>query len=267
MTFRKLALSLVFGLFAAPLGADETALATEERADLEDIFETAGVAGAFALLDVAARRVFLVAPDRARQRMIPASTFKIVNSLIALELGVVADEEEIIPFGGAAQPIKAWEADMSLRDAMRVSNAPVFQEVARRVGVERYTEFLARINFGDGEVGEDVETFWLRGPLAISAVEQAAFLARLALGDLPVSARSQAIVRDIVRMEERGGAMLFGKTGWTTAPSPDLGWFVGWVERDDRVYAFALNMDIASPADAGARIPLARVFLERLGVY
>jgi beta-lactamase class D len=62
---------------------------------------------------------------RAERRMRPASTFKIVNSLIALETGAVKDENEIIPYGGKPQPIKAWEHDMSMRDAIRISNVAI----------------------------------------------------------------------------------------------------------------------------------------------
>src|SRR6185295_19637139 len=117
------------------------------------------------------------------------------NSLIALETGVVKDESEAVPYGGKPQPIKAWEKDMGLRDAIKISNVPVYQEIARRVGLARYDAWLARLDYGNRQTGTVVDRFWLDGPLAISAVEQTKFVARLAQGTLPASARSQAIVR------------------------------------------------------------------------
>ena len=237
-----------------------------ERADLATVFADYGVAGAFALHDVAAGRTIVVDPDRAARRLVPASTFKVANSLIALETGVIADENEVVPYGGRPQPIRAWEADMPIRDAIRVSNVPVYQTLARRVGLARYRLWLGRLGYGNADPGDRVDTFWLRGPLAISAVEQTRFLARLARGALPASARSQAIVRDILRVEQGPGYTLHAKTGWSNAGTPQLGWWVGWVERGDAHHSFALNIDIRSRSDADKRIPLGRALLARLGL-
>jgi beta-lactamase class D len=81
-----------------------------------------------------------------------------------------------------------------------------------------------------------------------------------------VSGRSQRIVRDILRVEERGGAVLFAKTGWYSGEGPMIGWWVGWVERDDRVYAFALNIDMASAEDTPKRLVVGHSLLGALGV-
>ncbi|MCR9087199.1 MAG: class D beta-lactamase [Rhodobacteraceae bacterium] len=238
-----------------------------DRSDLTKVFEAQGLSGSFALLDVNADRLTVVNQPRAHQRFIPASTFKIANSLIALELGVVADNNEIIPYGGEPQPIRAWENDMTLGEAFAVSNVPVFQEIARRVGLARYSEYLADLDYGNGAFGTEVDRFWLAGPLEISAVEQVKFLSLLAQKQLPLSDRTQDLVQDIARIETKDGAVLYGKTGWTTAPDPDIGWFVGWVVRDDGIYAFALNIDMRSRADAPLRRVLARQLLAELGVY
>jgi beta-lactamase class D len=136
---------------------------------------------------------------------------------------VVKDESEIIPYGGKPQPIKVWEKDMSMREAIKVSNVPIHQEIARRVGTERYRLWLDRLDYGNRQTGSAVETFWLDGPLAISAVEQAKFIALLAQQRLPMSMRSQSIVRDILLVESRDGFVLYGKTGWQVSRNPQLG--------------------------------------------
>ncbi len=237
------------------------------RDDLASLFASQGTRGTFVLLDVAENKFTLINGKRAHKPGIPASTFKVANSLVALETGVIQDEEEIIPYGGKPQFLKVWEQDMSLRDAIRVSNLAVYRELARRIGLERYREWLARLDYGNANPGTDLENFWIRGPLKISAVEQVRFLARLAEEKLPLSAETQAKVKDIMILEKRGEKVLHGKTGWTTTPDPDLGWFVGWVQNGGRLHAFALNMDMGSRKDAPKRKDLSIKFLEALKIY
>lgn len=255
----------VWGILA--LNTSAAAQQTIERADLIRLFDQKQITGGFVLFDPDLNQLTIVNASRATAREIPASTFKIANSLIALETGAVADVEEIIPYGGGTTPVDAWARDMSMRDAIKLSNVPVYQELARRVGLKKYSNWLERLAYGNGEIGADVETFWLKGPLRISAVEQTEFLARLASGTLPASAQSQRMVRDILRADEREGRVLFGKTGWTTAPDPDIGWYVGWIEGAGQLYTFALVMDVQGKRDADLRQKLTLEFLRALDVY
>jgi beta-lactamase class D len=251
---------LVLGAVAA------SAQSVVERPDLDAVFKAQDASGTFVLLDVAADRMTVVNRARAERRYLPASTFKIPNSLIALETGAVKDENEVIPYGGKKQPIKDWERDMSLRQAIPISNVPVYQEVARRIGPERMQAMVDRLDYGNRQIGTVIDRFWLDGPLEISAVEQTRFLARLARRELPLSARSQTIVRDIARLEERDGAVLYGKTGWASATKPGIGWLVGWVERGEAVHTFAVNIDMTGMPDAPKRMAIAREMLAKLGV-
>jgi beta-lactamase class D len=257
------AVALFAGIVATPVGA-ETLI---ERPNLESVFTEQGAPGAFVLVDVAQDKLTVVNRARAEKRTVPASTFKVVNSLIALETGAVRDENEILPYGGKKEPIKEWERDMGLRDAIRISNVPIYQEVARRVGLERMQAMVEKLDYGNHEIGKVVDRFWLDGPLEISPVEQARFLARLARRELPLSQRTQAIVRDIVRLEERNGAALYGKTGWAVSTKPNVGWLIGWVERGEAVHSFALNIDMATAQDAPKRMAIVEAMLERLRVY
>jgi len=256
-------LTAFFVIFAYPAQAQERTT----RDDLKSVFAEFGTAGTFVLYDIGKKRLTLVNEVRAETRKIPASTFKIANSLIALETAVIDDENQLIPYGGMPQPFKSWERDMSMRKAIRVSNVPIYQELARRIGFENYGKRLKRLRYGNAEVGQDIETFWLKGPLKISAIEQARFLASLAKQKLPLSKRSQTVVRDILRLERKGSSVLFGKTGWTVTPNPQLGWFVGWVENERGIFSFALNIDMNSRRDAKKRKALAKVLLKRLAVY
>ncbi|ABS64623.1 Beta-lactamase [Parvibaculum lavamentivorans DS-1] len=255
------------GLAATLLFAVAGNAAAGERTDLETLFEAEGVNGTFVLFDVEKDELTAVDAERAERRFPPASTFKIANSLIALETGAVADVDEVLPYGGKPQPFKQWERDMSLRKAIAVSNVPVYQEVARRIGLERMKEMLSKLDYGNRDPGTVVDRFWLDGPLEISANEQARFVTALATNTLPLSNRSQEMVREILLMEEIGGAKLYGKTGWLFHDDEvDIGWFVGWVEREGKIYSFALNIDMDDKEQVGLRVPLAKKLLRELDV-
>ena len=204
-------------------------------------------------------------PRGRRGGSCPASTFKIVNSLIGLETRAVANVDEVVPYGGRPQRLKAWEKDMPLREAIRVSNVPVYQELPAASGSTRMAETVRKFDYGNGEIGSVVDRFWLDGPLAISALEQADFLARLATGKLPVERSDARRGQGDHAHRETGSYRLHAKTGWADGPDPDIGWWVGWVERDGAIASFALNIDIKSDAEAPKRLTVGRQCLEALG--
>lgn len=254
-----------------PAPAPES-LSWEDSPAVADLFRDAGAAGTFVLYDPREQRLTGFDEKRARKRFVPASTFKIPNSLIGLATGAVSGVDEVLPYGGEPQPYEIWERDMGLREAIRISNVPVYQELARRIGLERMRENVTALGYGNAEIGTVVDRFWLDGPLEINAVEQTLFLADLARGRLPLPASHQAAVREIARLESGGSSTgdsapgnLHGKTGWT-GPDPGLGWWVGWVEKDGRIHSFALNLDIRSEEKLGTRIDLGKACLKALGV-
>ncbi|MDX9688818.1 class D beta-lactamase [Halopseudomonas formosensis] len=259
---KRFASALIFLLSSQAYGLD-----WQDSREIGQLFEEAGVEGTFVVYDVSAGR--LVGHDRVRAhtRFTPASTFKIPNTLIGLSVGAVGNVDEVLPYGGAPQPFKAWEKDMSLRDAISASNAAIYQELARRIGPERMRDHVARIGYGSAEIGATVDDFWLTGPLKISAVEQTQFLAKLAENTLPFSKETQKSVSEIIRLEQRDSLTLYGKTGWENAPGPGTGWWVGWVKKGSHVYPFALNIDIRQASDASKRVELGKASLQALGLF
>jgi beta-lactamase class D len=257
-------LSLLVGLMFA--AAHATAAEWVDSAAVTRAFKDAGVTGTFVLYDASADRYTVHNRNRAKVRYVPASTFKVANTLIGLSVGAVANVDEVLPYGGKPQRLEAWEKDMSLRDAIRVSNVPVYQELARRTGHKRMGEQLARLDYGNGNIGEVVDTFWLVGPLKISAIEQVRFQSRLAQDQLPFPKSAMAGTREIMLIEKTDAYSLYAKTGWGDAPNPDIGWWTGWVQKGGRIYAFALNIDIVDDADGQKRIPLGKASLMSLGL-
>jgi beta-lactamase class D len=256
---------------ASPACAESAArhVAPAEWTDSPEVarlFEDAGLRGTFVLYDATANRFTGYQQARAETRYIPASTFKIPNSLIGLAVGSVRSVDEVLPYGGKPQRFKEWEQDMGLRTAIRVSNVPVYQELARRTGLERMRENVAKLGYGNAQIGEVVDTFWLVGPLQISAVEQAEFLCRLAQDRLPLPKAALAQVREIAQLERGDGWTLSGKTGWADTYEPDIGWWVGWVQKGEHCYGFALNIDMPAEGDAAKRIGLGKESLKALGI-
>jgi beta-lactamase class D len=216
----------------------------QDQPAISGFFEKAGVTGTFVVYDDESGRLMGHNQARAETRFLPASTFKIPNSVIGLSVGAVADVDEPLPYGGQPQMIKAWEKNMGLREAIKISNVPIYQELARRIGLERMRAEVQRLNYGNGDVGSQVDLFWLEGPLSISAVEQVLFFFRLAKGELPQSKEAQEALREILWLESGPDWSLYAKTGTAMRASPGIGWWVGWLEKGDKIYPFAVNLDI-----------------------
>jgi beta-lactamase class D len=223
--------------------------------------------GTFVLYDLSQQRWLGHNSERAAQRFSPASTFKIPNSLIGLASGAVSSVDEVFyHHDGKTKYLKSWEHDMGLREAIKVSNLPAYQQLARKVGLVEMQRHISRLNYGNTEIGTQVDAFWVNGTLKISAIEQSQFLARLAQGQLPYPAVQQAAVRDISELERGNNWVLYGKTGWTGSKQPSIGWFVGWVEQGGKIYSFAQNMDVPDAKDLPQRLEIAKANLRLYGL-
>ncbi len=159
----------------APSAADET-LRVEMQPDLGDLFTDADTTGTFAVLDVAGGRIVVTDRERAEAGFLPASTFKIPNSLIALETGVVADADStMFPWDKVVRDFDAWNRDHTLRTAFKASAVPVYQDIARKIGPERMQEYVDKFDYGNRDIGgAPIDMFWLDGALRISAFQQIA---------------------------------------------------------------------------------------------
>ena len=108
----------------------------------QEIFDSNSVKGTFLLYDFKNDTTLVFNEDRTEKGFLPASTFKIINSMIALETEVIKDEEEIIKWDGQKRFAKAWNKDHSLRSGIKYSVVWFYQELARRIGEERMQYFV-----------------------------------------------------------------------------------------------------------------------------
>ena len=247
---------VLVGLLAAGCAprpsAPPVATGDVEHTEWSSAFEAVGAVGTFVLRDLETGRTQRYNPDRAAERMLPASTFKVYNALVALETGVVSDPDSMFVWDGVERFLPAWNQDQSLRDGLQNSTVWVYQRVARRVGRDRYRQSFGREPYGDSQIGPDVGLFWLDQSLRVSADEQARFIERLHKGELAFRPEAQRTVREMMPvLIDTLGTRVVGKTGWgERAGQPDLGWIVGWVEGPGGTAAFALNAEAAGP-DSG----------------
>ena len=251
-------------LLFASLGA--ASAETVARPDWQRHFDAKGVRGTFVLYEPAADRYSILHESRAKQRFLPASTFKIANALIGLEVGSITDENEVFHWDGKPKPVAAWERDHTLDTGMRESAIWMFQEVARRTGRARMREWLDRLEYGNRDMAGGIDLFWLQGGLRISAMEQVQFLHRLAEGRLPATQRAQRLVRNAMVIEKTRSHTLYAKTGTVDHGRNAVTWWVGWVERKGRPVAyFALNLEPSSRSVYTERFVIARGILHEAG--
>lgn len=240
----------------------------EIRSDLAKFFADAGTAGTFVGYKV--EDYLLISSDSTRsgESKLPASTFKIPNSLIALETGVVSDpDKDVFKWDGVTRSFEAWNKDHTLRSAIAASAVPVYQEIARRIGEVRMQKYVDLLDYGNHNIGGGIDQFWLTGDLRIDPVQQVDFVDRLRRRVLPVSKRSQDLVADILPVTKVGDAVIRAKSGLLGAEigKPSLGWLVGWATRGGADTVFALNLDVREPRHIADRMAISQACLSAIG--
>jgi beta-lactamase class D len=257
---------LAFGVAPARAVRDG---AIRERPKWERHFRAANVEGSFLLYDLKRDAYEAWNVKRAETSYIPASTYKIFNSLVALETGVIKDENEVVKWDGVKREITEWNRDHTMRSAIKYSAVWFYQELARRVGVERMQRYIDLANYGNHDIRGGIDRFWLDGDLRITSRQQIETLVRLHRNELPFSRRSQEIVKDILINEKTDSYVLRAKTGLAlgaASAESGVGWWVGYVERGDDVYFFATNINIVRVEDRSARINVTKNILREMKI-
>jgi beta-lactamase class D len=253
------------GLLPSRSFADIAPQRSEIRESLAKRFTDDGTVGTFVGYKVDDYLIIASDKNRSGEGRLPASTFKIANSLIALETGVVQDpDKDVFKWDGVKRPIEAWNKDHTMRTAIAASAVPVYQEIARRIGQQRMQKYVDLFDYGNRNIGGGIDQFWLTGDLRINPLQQVDFVDRLRRGVLPISKRSQDFVRDILPVMKVGDSVIRAKSGLLGAErgEPSLGWMVGWAEKGSAQTVFALNMDCIEPRLIPERMVLTQACLK-----
>jgi beta-lactamase class D len=214
------------------------------KSDFKKYFEACNAAGCIVIFDNIKNQLLISDSVLAETAKLPASTFKIINLLIALETGVIGNENEIIKWPGQIDTIKYGYRpdiyhDMSVKEAFEVSAGWVFVELAKKIGIDNYRRYLKECNYGNQNLSEPGDDFWNFGEFAISPVNQVTFIRNLYEGNLPFSERNMEIVKRVMITEQTKNYLIRAKTGWTRENGLNTGWWVGFVETKQGVWYFA----------------------------
>lgn len=237
-----------------------------EDLELSELFAKKGIEGTVVISSLKGGQTFIHNDARANQRFSPASTFKVMNTLIAVEEKVIAGEEDVFKWDGHVYDVPDWNHDQTLASAFKVSCVWCYQELARRIGAEKYRAYLKQIDYGELQSHFETTLFWLDGSLRISALEQVSFLKDVFQRRLPFSEAPYETLRQIMLTEKTPAYSLWAKTGWATMVKPQVGWYVGYVELPKDVWFFALNMEIRNETDLPLRQELVRAALRAKGI-
>ncbi len=214
------------------------------KPEFQTILDTAGISGAILIFDAQKNLYYTNDAKKIEEGSLPASTFKIPNSIIALETGVVENDSTIFKWNGEPRAIKNWEQDLTLKQAFHFSCVPCYQEIARNIGTQRMRKYLDKLDFGKMSFDTtSIDIFWLEGESRISQVQEIDFLQRLYESKLPISSRTDKMMKDLMVIEENQNYKLSGKTGWSIRNGNNTGWFVGYVEKEKKTFYFATKVE------------------------
>lgn len=206
---------------------------------LKKYFDENKVDGCFTMLNNADGEITVYNMRLDTMRFSPASTFKIVNSLIGLQTGRIVDEKMLIKWDGVKRWNEQWNRDMDMTEAFRVSCVPYYQEVARRIGKDTMKQWIDSIGYGNRDISGPIDSFWLNNKLKISPDEQLGLLKKLYFDQLPFRKSVQQQVKDVMLQENNTAYKLSYKTGRGYDENGDgIGWVAGWIEENNHVYFF-----------------------------
>lgn len=264
--FNKLLICLFSFIVITSCKEKESSPQWTARADWGHFFEEAGVTGTFLLYEPSSGEYQVWNRKRAVDPFLPASTFKIFNSLVILETGKLPDIDTYFPWDSVERAYSFWNQDHNIRSGMKYSVVWMYQEMARRIGPDSMQAYIDRVGYGNRDISGGIDLFWLQGGLRITALEQIQFLQRLYENDLPFSKASMEGVKESMINEETEDYILRAKTGWAIRTEPGTGWWVGYIERVGKVYFFAMNIDTYTNEDANARKSVSRQILRAEGL-
>ncbi len=238
---------------------------------LKKYFDSAHVTGCFAIFDNTTGHFTIYNLTRYRDSAyLPASTFKIVNSLIGIQTGKITNENMVIKWDGIKRWNEDWNKDLTMAEAFRVSAVNYYQEVARRIGHDTMKKWIDSLSYGNKNISGPVDSFWLNNHLKITPDEQLGLVKKLYFDQLPFYKSTQETVRKVMLREDNSNYKLSYKTGWGNKENGnEIGWIVGWIEENKHPYFFVLNIE--SPDHkidmTNVRMNILKSILKQMGFF
>ncbi len=267
MFVKKIVSILFVFLFLARLDAALLSSLPDDE-DILDAMQEHDVQGTMIISSEDNQIIYIFDAERAHTPLSPASTFKIANSMIAIEEGVLKDQYEMIKWDGEKRFFDAWNQDQNLKSAFKSSCVWFYQELAKKIGGPKYEMYFELFDYGNQLLGDDITTFWLEGEgdLRITPLEQIDFLKGIYHRTLPISARTYAILQDVMLEEEGSDYQIYSKTGSATKNWIGHGWYVGYVTVKNETWFFVTNILIDGMKDLPKRKAVTIAVLNKKGI-
>lgn len=237
-----------------------------EQKSWKKFYDSCNVIGNTVLLNANTSELKVFNKERSDSMFLPASTFKILNSLIALQTGAVKSINDTIKWDGVDRGWTEWNKDQTMKTALPVSCVWFYQELARRIGREDMQKWIDSVGYGNQKMGPEIDKFWLDGDIRISAIQQVLFLEKLINDKLPFDEEIQQTVKEIMITDSTSNYILHSKTGWAMRVDRQIGWFVGYVETEEGKWIFATNIDISKKTDLKYRSKITYEILKNEGI-
>lgn len=243
--------------FSASRNMGDDAGIPEEEYDREPVIilkeewnsyiDACDVQGSTTVFDMRAGRWYTSDTADMKVRTLPASTFKILNTLILLEEGVIASEKDSIYWPVAYDTTRYGDRpdiynSMSLEEAFRKSAGWAYIKMAKEVSKNTYIRYFEQAAYGNGDLSADGTDFWNFGPFGVSPAEQISMLIYIYDQSLPFSDKHYRMLSDMMIVEKTDDYTLRAKTGWTRAGGKDTGWWVGYLENKENKVFFATRI-------------------------
>lgn len=205
-----------------------------------------------------------------KERITPCSTFKIALSLMGFNADILKDEKTPIWLfqDGNDDWLESWKSPQTPQSWIKSSCIWYSKELAIQLGLKNIQSYLAILKYGNQDMSGGVTKAWLGSSLKISVKEQVELLQTMLQGKFSIASHAIQMTKALLFIEELPkGWKLFGKTGWSGSiigadgKNVEIGWFVGWVEKDHRFFPFAYNIREEKNIKLAQRIPTVKKLL------
>lgn len=237
-----------------------------EFEDLSDYFT--GYEGSFVLYDLNSDQYRIYNEDKSTVRVSPNSTYKIYSALFALEANVITRDSSTLTWDGFQYPFVSWNQDHDLASALKNSVNWYFQSLDKHADLDTIQANLKQIHYGNTDVSGGIDSFWIESSLEISPVEQVEVLHDFYTNEFGFQEQNVDTVKKALRLEEKNGALLSGKTGTGSVNGKNVnGWFVGYVETKENTYFFATNIQNDDNSAGSNAVDITLSILKDKGIY
>ena len=218
---------------------------------LQRYFDSAGVKGAFGLFDNGHGHFTICNLSRYSDSFyLPGESFDILQSLIAIQTGVLKDDLARMRLDRPDAPQETMPAATlgeSFRDTTELNRQQFDLLYTRALRKDTVRKWVDSLQYGNKRLGDSAGAiFWADDTLRINCDEQLGLLKKLYFNQLPFFARTQEIVCRMMPSESNSMFRFCYKTAMGRAANGHgIGWTMGWVEENKHPYFFVVNLESA----------------------